>query len=234
MSRIPTAVALVLALGGLGVAAGCGEPDDGPTASTPTGPDCQDFDETSDEQPVDPGAWCLRAAGAADAPYAVVEVPDGYVSWSGFLKPPGEPSALVSYWTVESVYEDPCTRAGGAVDPGPSVQDLADALGRQRITDTTEPVPVTLDGHDGLYLELTFPAEMDFGPCLEPELYVWEADDRVGARWEDILGVVDSYWILDVDGRRVVLAASRVPQLPESGVAELKGILESAEFVESA
>ena len=49
---------------------------------------------------------------------------------------------------------------------GPSVSDLAGALRTQSVLDVTKPVPVTLDGHRGLYLEVTIPAEVYAGSCV--------------------------------------------------------------------
>ena len=51
------------------------------------------------------------------------------------------------------VFDDICQARSTRV--GPTARDLARALAAQDGSTTTRPRPVTLDGHDGLYLELT-------------------------------------------------------------------------------
>ena len=68
---------------------------------------------------------------------------------------------------VHAVYRHPCRSLQGATPPGASVTDLAQALAGQELTSTTKPTRVTFDGHDGLYLELTMPTDVDFDSCEE-------------------------------------------------------------------
>jgi len=239
MSRRLSTAATLLALAAL--LAGCGDDSSAGVTGEPTTPattattpvddgrDCHDVMFSTDT-PVEPGRWCIAAIGLADAPYAVFDVPSGYYGSGPFLFQDREPTAAIGYWTVESVYVNPCTRAGGPVDPGPTVRDFAGALARQQLTTASTPVPVGIAGYGGLYVELTFPTDMHLSRCLEPTFDIFESGD--GTRWDNIPGLVDSYWILDVDGRRLVLATAHEPTLPKPRLDELTGIIESVGFID--
>jgi hypothetical protein len=137
----------------------------------------------------------------------------------------------VAYWTVSSVYQQPCAYTRGAADPGPSVEDLARALAAQRLTTTTKPTTVTVGGYDGLYLELTGPPRLDLTTCEGDGIDYWES--APGTRHIQAPGQpgVDRIWILDVAGTRVVLDVGVEPAVGKQRIQELTDIVESAHFV---
>ena len=94
----------------------------------------------------------------------------------------------------------------------------------QKLTTATDPVPVAIDGHDGLYLEVSTPAKLDYGTCHEDGLVIW--DDA--AAWSE--PAVTRIWILDVDGQRVVLTLNGGATKATERV--FTGMVRSAEFVE--
>jgi hypothetical protein len=94
----------------------------------------------------------------------------------------------------------------------------------QRLTTATDPVPVAVDGHDGLYLELSTPADLDYATCQKDGLVAW--DDATA--WAE--PGVTRLWILDVDGQRVVLTLNGEPTKATERV--FTGMVRSAEFVE--
>ena len=174
----------------------------------------QDDDSGPDQVLGKPGSYALTARGAESPPLAVLEVPAGYSNFGFFaLVPEGfsaidEPLRAVQYWTVAAVFADPCALNEGAPDAGTSVKDLADLLAAQELTSVSEPVPVTLDGHEGLYLELTAPSDISFEDCDAGYFAYWEGSPDDAQHTVDSPGTVERTWILDVDGERVVLAAS--------------------------
>jgi hypothetical protein len=225
------------------VLAGCGndreEPSTAPqTSATPTDGSA-DFTVLSPQAdgslPLEPGRYALRPNGLPGLPFAVIEVPKGFVGLGGvFLlaydPPPDDPFRAVGYWTVAGVFKDPCA-ARGLHDPGPSVDDLADALAAQRLTSTTEPVPVSVGGHQGIYLELTHPTDVAYDSCRDADLDIWDSSPG-GSRHIDIPGLVDRLWILDVEGERAVLSTAAGPGVTRHQVRELSAIIESTRFVE--
>ncbi len=132
-------------------AAGAGED---PTASA-SQPDYQTIPE--DSGLIEPGRWAVQAAGPVEAPLAVFDVPDGFNGGGPFI---WTNKAVIGYWSPEGVYADPCSDAGRPPSAGETVEDLADALAAQEVTTTTDPAPVDVGGHDGLYLELSTPRRL--------------------------------------------------------------------------
>ena len=100
------------------------------------------------------------------------------------------------------VPRDPC--ADHSLDTvGPTVDDLVRAIGDLPVYQVTSPEPVELGGADGTYLEARIPSGYDASQCADggavqlpgnPETAVSAPPPYVG-RW----------WILDVDGQRVVV-----------------------------
>jgi hypothetical protein len=198
------------------------------------------LDDDSDPDQVlgEPGAYALTARGAANPPLAVLDVPAGYSNFGFFaLVPEGfpnndDPLRSVQYWTVHGVFVDPCAMDKDARPAGTSVDDLVAALAAQKRTSVSEPVPVTLDGHDGLYLELTAPSDISFEDCALGYYAYWEGSPSNAQHTVESPGTIDRTWILDVDGQRVVLVAAAPPDVTEAHVAELTEMVESVRFVE--
>ncbi|KGN30094.1 hypothetical protein N802_10000 [Knoellia sinensis KCTC 19936] len=183
-----------------------------------------------------PGRHSLRANGAADTVHlAVVDVPEGVRGYGGFALhrftiPRTEPYQGLLYWTIAGVHADPCTKSGGLLDAGASVTSLADALARQALTTTTSPQPVSVDGHDGVRLDLVAPADIDFADCAEGYFDVW-VSSLGGGRYLQAPGQRSTLWILDVDDQRVALEVSTTPGVSPDDVQVLTKMAESVTFV---
>jgi hypothetical protein len=228
MTQIKTGAAALAAIAALNA---CGNDDsaanpktgnDEPaTTSTPTA----GYDVLPAESgPIAAGPWAVRAKGLPEGPLAVLDVPEGLYG--------GEPhvwtnKGRVGYFNPAGVYQDPCSDEGVVPAAGDTVEDLAGALQAQKLTTTTRPVPVSVDGHEGLYLEMTAAPDLDFETC---------GDGGVLAVWEDgplfDEPFVERLWILDVDGRRVVLDAAVPTGATDETVRLFTGIVRSATFVE--
>ena len=98
------------------------------------------------------------------------------------------------------VPRDPCTDP--AIEPvGPATADLVEAIKNQPTYQTTRPVPVELEGAAGTYLEIRIPATYDDSKCADKIVMPTNPDTAVGFD----PGYRSRWWILDVDGRRVVI-----------------------------
>lgn len=97
----------------------------------------------------------------------------------------------------------------------------------------TEPLPstVSLDGHDGVYMELTAPSRLYYRTCRLQTFDYW-VSDPVGGFYTNTPGLVTRLWILDVDGDCVVLAVAVAPGVGKADTREVTHIAESANFVE--
>ena len=132
------------------------------------------------------------------------------------------------------MHVDPCYISGypsrAYLDPGPSVQDLATALARQPLRGVTgDPVPVSVGGYDGLYLELAVPTDLDVSSCIEDRVERWRfgQNDR---RWQSAPGEHDRIWIIDVEGQRVVINTAHTPGASKADIAKLARVVETITF----
>ncbi len=184
------------------------------------------------------GRYALTARAGFAAPLAVVDVPAGYAGFGIFALWPEDdgtdrPFSGLNYWGVHAVYQQPCRAAQGATPPSDSVEELAEALVNQKSTSALKPVPVTLDRHDGLYLELTMPTDVDFDGCEEGYFTLWQGSPGDKHHFVQDPGLVERLWILDVDGDRVVLSTLAAPGVPQHQVKELTAMVESVQFVQA-
>ena len=74
-------------------------------------------------------------------------LPDGH-----FVIKTGSGILGMSVWDVGKVPRHPCHWRGRLYDPGPTVDDLVEALVSQPLRNATTPTDVTLGGYRGRYL----------------------------------------------------------------------------------
>ncbi|WP_148574591.1 hypothetical protein [Nocardioides caldifontis] len=176
-----------------------------------------------------PGTYVAQFNGGGPAtPRAVLEVPSGFQAWGGSaVLEPGD-SAGLGLYTATRVMGDPCDRGDLGEDPGPSAADLARALAAQERTRASSPTPVTIGGHDGLYLELTTPEPGAPGGCADDRYDLW----RTGAGGPRFVGAgeVQRLWILDVAGHRVVVDVEQSGS--EDVVRDVDAMVEAIRIVE--
>ena len=219
-----------VALAAIAVLASCSDGDEAATDSDTDGEETTTSAPEPDYSPLpegsaalEPGDWAVQAEGPSTAPLAVFDVPAGFYGggpniWTN--------QAVIGYWTVDGVYEDPCSDSGSAPSIGPSVQDLSAALKAQQMTTTTKPVPVSVGGHDGVYLELATPADLNYGTCHHDTLYIANESPHLGE------STVTRLWILDVDGQRVLISLGGDARDADETIRQFSGIVRHATFVE--
>lgn len=93
------------------------------------------------------------------------------------------------------------------------------------------PTPVTFAGYDGLYRELRLPRALYTDNCSSGAYEVWNAVDpetyAEQRRYQYGAGSVDRIWILDANGHRLVVNATRDPAITRKDAATLDAMLES-------
>ncbi len=189
---------------------------------------------------VPPGVYAVPFSGWGDLPRevadlrAVITFPAGFLSLhrSTFAENRSGPNVReFAFWTVDKVPSDFCDEVGfpaSFTNPGPTVADLATALATQPRLGGTDPVPVTIGGYDGLYVELTRPA----ASC--PGRVLWFAPRIAHAAYHERFtdpGDVARLWILNVDGHRVVIDTIHPANASDAEVTELTQMVESATFI---
>ena len=203
----------------------------------------QDIWEIPPLSPLEPGAYFIDPDFDPSTPLRVVyDVPaEGWSQWIGGFKEAGEGHVGVSITTVTNLVSDGCSDHLHSDPPvGPSVDDLATALaGLAPFQVTSPPQDVTVYGYSGTHLELTVPdlpveesAEgLRFIECTGGQLKSWVAPFDTAP--DDAFygysgpGYTEEFWILDVEGTRLMIAAGRSADSPQQDLEELRTLLDS-------
>jgi len=217
------------------------------TSETDPGPAVQDVMELEDFAPLEPGTYFIDPDLDPSTSLRVVyEVPfEGWSSWIGATKSSDDPRrghVMVSITTVKNLVRHGCRDHSWADPPiGPSVNDLAAALADLApFLVTSPPKEVTISGYRGKHLELTVPdlaveGEGDdryFARCNDGKLKSWvgAVDTAIGDAFYGYNaepGRTEDFWILGVDGTRLVIEANWSPVSSREDVAEVRAILDS-------
>jgi hypothetical protein len=242
--RVLGSFAFVLALGACSPGPEATSPSPtGVTASSPT-PAIQDIGELEFFAPIEPGTYFIDPDADPSTPLRVVyEVAEeGWEQWGGAVKFHGEDSHVaVSIGVVSNVVTHGCTDRSPADPPvGPTIEDLATALADLEPFDVSSaPADVTMYGYQGKHLELTVPDlpveevgvhdEREFVGCVDGRLASWIVADEEGEPYFGYTrpGYTEEFWILDVEGTRLMIAAERTPGPPAQDLAEQRDILDS-------
>jgi hypothetical protein len=122
------------------------------------------------------------------------------------------------------LHSDPCRAVDAPPDirVGPTATDFADALAAHPLLDVTTPVPVTLGGFSGKYIDLHVPP--DIADCTIG-YYPWAPayyGPGPNQRWR--------IWSLDVDVVRVVILGEDFPGTSPQDLAEMRAIIASTQI----
>jgi hypothetical protein len=256
--RYGIAAAVVVAAVVLGITV-LGRPKDdvgppGPTSSQAASPSAiASIRLMSEWGTIEDGAVMAPGTYLLDYPFPVrlaLTVPVGWQIWhvdfltAGLLvdtgSGPGSGYGLFFLAPGDKLYADPCDRTAGMLDPvpGPSVDDLAAALASLPGMTASTPIDIDLDGHAGMLIELTAPADVASCPAGAATLWDFPGQDD----YPMALGEQLPIRILDVNGVRLVIGATDYPGTsayelgqgetldPEAHAdhqAELQGIVDS-------
>lgn len=92
---------------------------------------------------------------------------------------------------------------------------------------TSPPTDVTIYGYRGKHLEMTVP-NVDFAECVGGDLMSWIAPLHGGPYYGYTgPGYTEEFWILDVEGSRLVVSTQRTSGMPAEDIAESRAILDS-------
>ena len=223
-------------------------------------PPAQDMMKRAPFAPLAPGTYFIDPDGDPSTSLRVLyEVPaEGWSMWIGAARfadqgtacsaggCAGNPSHVgVSITTVPNLVRDGCRDHAWADPPvGPSVDDLAGALADLAPFQVTSPSrDVTVDGYNGKHLEWIVPDlpvegagdDLRFTGCVDGNLKSWVAFIDTAEPGDAFYGYSgpgygEEFWILDVEGTRLMIAAERSPGSPPEDLAELRAIVESIQI----
>jgi hypothetical protein len=142
----------------------------------------------------------------------------------------GPDGMSMGFLTITSLESDPCNwNLGADVEVGPTVDDLANALAANAGYETTVPVDVTLGGFSGKRIDIQVPAGLDLATCDDGQFWVWAVGDGQTIYAQGPEGRFH-LWILDVQGRRVLVMTHDFPGTPPDDQAELQAIVDSIQI----
>ena len=235
----------VILLLALGACAADPETTPSPSAPRPTST-IQDVLALEKFADLEPGTYLIDPdLDPSTALRVVYEVPEGWTQWFGAVKFRGDRHVMVNITTVTNLVTHGCTDHSWQDPPvGPSVDDLATALADLApFRVTSPPEDVTIYGYRGKHLELTVPDlevvgtqdDRRFTDCTDGNLMSWVAPIDVqegeggafGAYNDTPPGDTEEFWILDVEGTRLMIVAHRSAGARREDLPELRAILDS-------
>ncbi len=236
---VAAAVALVAIVGSLAAARVDDDNKKIDTAtSVPTSPKpAQDIMDVADFGVLEPGTYFIDPDGDDSTPLRVTyEVAaEGWSSWIGAVKFRTAGHVSLSITTVDNLVREGCNDHSPAEPAvGPTVDDLVTALSALAPFEVSSPPrDVTILGYQGEHLELTVPqlraTRDNFTDCTAGQLHSWIARNNDGSfyGYNAEPGRTEQFWILDVDGTRLVLETTQSPDSPPQDLAERDAIFDS-------
>ena len=210
------------------------------TSPTPTVRDVMQAGDTESHS-LEPGTYFIDPDADPSTPLRVVYdvSAEGWSQWIGAAKFAADGHVAVSITTVTNLTRQAC-RDHAPADPavGPTVDDLATALSELAPFEVSSPpAAVSLYGYRGKYLELTTPDlpvvgegdHREFADCMDGTLHSWIAPSLGDGFWgyNAEPDHTEEFWILDVDGTRLMIEANWSPTTSPEDMAEMRDILDS-------
>lgn len=194
--------------------------------------------------PLEPGRYFVDPDGDASTSLRVFyEVPEGWSAWFGALKFNDDTHDALSITTVTNLVQDGCRDHSPATPAvGPTVDDLATALSQLAPFEVSSaPRDISLFGYSGKHLQLTIPLDTPstgagedrmFSACVGESIHSWIAPNNGGSfyGYNGQPGRTEDFWILDVDGTRLVLITLTSPESVPQDLAELQAIFDSIQI----
>lgn len=159
---------------------------------------------------------------------AAITIGEGWSTGGWYIMNPPDFTKQVSFWTVENVHQDWCDPES-LPDPaiGPTVEDLVEAFDAQENTDMSPAVDVEVGGFAGKRVTMQF---VDLVLCNDRDLLSYFVTPGGGPGRDMEPGRVDTLWIIDVNGHRVVIATSQADPEDRDATTTIAGVIDSVEF----
>jgi len=163
----------------------------------------------------------------------LVNVPDGWIGGGDWLlfgprgvEPPD--GMNIRFGSVSRVFANPLNAQDGFLDPpvGPTVDDLVDAMLSHPDWPTSPPTDVTIDGYAGKVVRMTLPPELE----IPENRFLLFQDGQSGDRWAFEQGQIIDFYIIDVDGQRLVLELFSYPDTPAEDLAARQAVVDALQL----
>ena len=198
--------------------------------------------------PLEPGNYYIRPV-VPEGPTISVHftIPaEGWLAFIGGFKPGvdgRDQTVALHILNVTNLVRHGCSDHAIADPIGDTTEDLASALATLEPFEVVEaPSEVSRWGYDGTRLVLQVPelptsvaaGQLKFTDCVENEVKSWIGRPLSYVYYGYSPGLIEEFWILDVDGQRLVVATDHFPDTPPDDMDELQAVLDSIGFVVDA
>ena len=219
------------------ILAGCQPAASAPTPETSVAvsaePTATPVPRLDGQDPLEPGRYQVNAGVSTDV---TVAVPAGWGAGGDWVVagPATDPDngITIRFYTIPNLAADPLSAAAGNLDPavGPTVDDLVQAIVAHSAWTATEPKDITIDGRAGRLVTITIPLDAPLPADGDGEFYLY-ADPAGGGIWGWLPGQTFDWYIVDVDGERLIIDAFHYPGASEEDLAAQRTVVESVEFI---
>lgn len=165
-----------------------------------------------------------------------VAVPSGGWSSNGnwvLAAPATDPDngITIRFYTIPNLAVDPLSHAAGNLDPpvGPTVDDLVEAIVAHPGWIASEPTDITIDGRDGQLVTITIPVDGALPADGDGQFYFY-AGPAEGGIYGWLPGQTFDWYIVDVDGERLIIDAFHYPDASAADLAAQRAVVESVQF----
>ena len=197
----------------------------------------RDIASIGDFAPLDPGVYYIEPVAAdGSTPLRVLyTIPaEGWSSMIGGFKPGGsrDQTVQINIALVTNLVAEGCTDHSAQSPPvGPTVADLATALSELAPFELIEePADVTMAGYSGKHLVWTVPDALVESECQDGEVKSWISPSLSYAYYGYSPGLIEEFWILDVEGKRLMISTLRYADSSQADLDELQAVLDSIQI----
>jgi hypothetical protein len=182
---------------------------------------------------VGPGRGTGFFGGSAPEVPVTFTMPAGWYSDGAFVsKSDADPIFGLVFMDVGNIYADGCRWELVEPPPGPTVDDLVSAYAKLPELRATPARDVTVDGFDGKQIQITIPDYTD-DECIGERFSIFHYDHAshdAPSLWAQAPKQLNTLWILDVDGTRLVILAGDPGNMSAQDRTDLDGILNSVQI----
>jgi hypothetical protein len=218
--------------------ASCQVGSSGPTATqTPTvtaEPTAIPAPRLNGQDPLDAGRYQVNAALSSDVSVAV---PSGWSAGGDWvvIGPKGndQPDGMaIRFYTIPNLAANPLSHSEGNLDPpvGPTVDDMVQAIVAHPGWTASEPQDITIDGHAGQLVSMTIPPDAELPIEGDGHTFYFYAEPGGGGIWGSVPGQIFDWYIVDVDGQRLIIDSFHYPGTSEEDLATQRTVVESVQF----
>lgn len=229
---LAAAAVVIIAVIAINLLPGTPAPGSGPTPTPEPAavePTATGLPELGDGSIRDAGRYRVLNAGIRPTVVSV-EVPAGWSSSGNWvvIGPRGNdaPDGMaIRFYTLPNLAANPLSHAEGNLDPpvGPTVDDLVQAIVTHPGWTATEPTDITIDGRAGQLVTIMIPLDADGN-------FYFYADPAGGGIWGFAPGQTFDWYIVDVDGQRLIIDAFHYPDTSEEDLSAQRAVVESVQF----